>query len=710
MRYRNKLALVLAAYFLTAKLGLSLDALSGVAATVWPPSGIALSALLLGGYSLWPSIALGALLANLSAGVPAAAAAGIMAGNTLEALAGAFLARLFGRLRGARLETVRGALALIGPAALASTAISASVGATSAWLGGVVRGGGFGQVWLNWWVGDVLGVLLVTPLVLALPALREQDWTRQRLVEAAGALTFLFTTGALIFGTPQSGWAAPRAYFVFPPLIWAALRFGQSGGAIATFVLASMAVLGTAAGLGPFVLETRAESLLALQTFMGSVAVTILVLGAVSTERARESADRKQLEAQLVIADRLAAVGTLAAGVGHEINNPLSYLMMNLDAARRLLERRGRPEAEAELGELLGTAREGAERIRHIVGDLRTLARDEAEARGPVDVRRVLDACAQIAENQIRHRARLVKEYGPVPPVSANEGRLAQVFLNLLVNAAQAITEGRADDNTIRVVTRLDAGFVVIEISDTGVGIEPALQRRLFEPFFTTKPIGAGTGLGLSVCHAIVTSIEGSITVRSEPGAGATFRVALPALDAPEPASPPAPIEAPSGAPRDVPNEASREGTPLRILIVEDEKPIARSLARLLGGHHVTLASSGREAVTLWSERDYDFVLCDLLMPELTGMDVYDEIRRVRPGSEQRMVFMTGGAFTARAQAFLATVPNRTLLKPFAPDELLRLVAASAAAPARVSEGPRAPPSGAGDTGRDDSGRSQRSR
>jgi signal transduction histidine kinase/CheY-like chemotaxis protein len=663
--YLAKFLVVLTAYFVTGRLGLSLDAVSGVAATVWPPSGIALAALLLGGRSLWPAVTLGALSVNLAVGVPAAAAAGIALGNTLEAVLGAHLVGRFARFREAPFDTVRDALVLVVFAAFLSTAVSASIGSTSAWLAGRVPSGDFGIVWWNWWVGDILGVLLVTPLVFGVRALAWQSWAWLRLLEACLALAVLCGVGALIFGADSSSRIVLHAYFVFPPLLWAALRFCQPGAAVATFVLAAAAILGTAAGHGPFVESTRAENLLALQTFMGSVALIVLVLGVMSTERARDLADRKQLESQLVIADRLAAVGTLAAGVGHEINNPLAFLIMNLDAAQELAGRQVQRGAEGarELSELLGTLQEGADRIRCIVTDLKTLARDEGAARGPTDVHKVLDSCAQIAGNQIRHRARLLKEYGRVPAADANEGRLAQVFLNLLINAAQAIPEGHADDNFIRVVTETDAeGRVVVEFSDSGVGIEQQLQSRLFEPFFTTKPVGEGIGLGLSVCHAIVTDLGGSIAVQSEPGAGTTFRVVLPAHPGAGPAATPTPV---------------REGTSgtLRVLIVEDEARLAEAMARTLRQHEVTLADSGKRALELCKKQDYDLILCDLLMAEVTGMDVYEELGRLRPGYQQRMVFMTGGAFTAKAQTFLATVPNRTLYKPFTPDELTELVA-----------------------------------
>jgi signal transduction histidine kinase len=666
-RYLAGFFLVLVPYFVTGRLGLSLDAVGGVAAAVWPPSGIALAALLLGGSRLWPAVALGAFSVNWTAGVPAAAAAGIAFGNTLEALVGAHFVRRFGRFRDAPLDTVHDAVVLVALAALASTTLSATIGATSVWLAGRVASQEYAFVWWHWWIGDALGVLLVTPLAFGARALWRQSWSLERALEAAAALGVLCLVAALVFGADPSSRIVLHAYFVFPPLLWAALRFGQPGASVATFVLAGAAIVGTASGLGPFVQSTRAEDLLALQTFMASVALTVLLLGVRSTERAREMADRQQLESQLVVADRLAAVGTLAAGIGHEINNPLAFVIMNLDAAQEVAGRQLQQGAgdAPELRELLGTAQEGADRIRRIVSDLKALARDEGAARAPIDVHKVLDSCVRIAGNQIRHRARLLQEYGRVPPVDANEGRLAQVFLNLLINASQAIPEGKADDNFIRVATATDAdGSVVVELSDSGVGIEPRLQSRLFEPFFTTKPVGEGIGLGLSVCHAIVTAWGGSIAVQSTPGKGTTFRVVLPAHRDAAPAEPAA-----------VARETASGSSPLRVLIVEDDDLVAKSLARALRKHEVTVASDGRAGVALCKDHDYDVILCDLLMPQMTGMDVYEEVCRLRPGYEQRIVFMTGGAFTARAQSFLATVPNRTLHKPFTPSEVRSLVA-----------------------------------
>jgi len=389
----------------------------------------------------------------------------------------------------------------------------------------------------------------------------------------------------------------------------------------------------------------------------------------------RDLTERKQMQARLLLADRMVSVGTLAAGVAHEINNPLAYVMTNLEmvAARRLppvVERLRDLETEAatQLADdvaraiaMIDVAREGSERMRDIVRDLRTFTRAaDEEKRAAVDVRRVLDASINLAWNEIRHRARLVKEYDEVPPIVANEARLGQVFLNLVVNAAQALQVGAASENFIRVATSTDrAGHVVVEVSDTGPGIPEEILDRVFDPFFTTKPVGVGTGLGLWICQGIVTSLGGHITAESKPGGGATFRVLLPSATTVEQASSEPPRIAPAAPPRE---------KRLRLLVVDDEIAIGRTLAIALGDvFDVSTATSGREALALieGGEREFDVVLCDLMMPDVSGMDVYERVVVHAPSLARRFVFVTGGAFTDRARAFIERVQTPVIEKPF---------------------------------------------
>jgi signal transduction histidine kinase len=236
----------------------------------------------------------------------------------------------------------------------------------------------------------------------------------------------------------------------------------------------------------------------------------------------------RHMEARLRVADRMASMGTVAAGVAHEINNPLAFVVGNLEFIANSL-RELPAEATAEIRESLEDARHGTERVRRIVRDLKVFSRPDDEGLGPVDVRRLLDSSISFAANEIRHRARLVREYAEVPEVHGNSGRLGQVFVNLLVNAAQAIPEGAADLHRIRVVIRPDgARRVAVEVHDTGGGIPEAIRDRIFEPFFTTRPVGMGTGLGLAICHGIITEMGGQISVDSAVGQGTVVRVSLP--------------------------------------------------------------------------------------------------------------------------------------------------------------------------------------
>jgi len=246
---------------------------------------------------------------------------------------------------------------------------------------------------------------------------------------------------------------------------------------------------------------------------------------------ARNITERKQMQARLLLADRLASVGTLAAGVAHEINNPLAFVLSNLgflEEECQLLRDELPRERLGEMEDVLRETKQGAERVRHIVRDLRTLSRDEGEQLSDVDVRAVIESSLGLVRNELRHRARLVKDFEPVPMVRASEGRLGQVLLNLLINAAHAVPDGKPGQNEVRVRLRAIAGRVVIEVMDTGCGIAPEVRDRIFDPFFTTKPVGMGTGLGLSICHGIVTGMGGDITVESEVGRGSTFRITLP--------------------------------------------------------------------------------------------------------------------------------------------------------------------------------------
>jgi len=372
-------------------------------------------------------------------------------------------------------------------------------------------------------------------------------------------------------------------------------------------------------------------------------------------EASRRGTERDDMESRLAFADRMASVGTLAAGVAHELNNPLMYVLSNLHITREEIdschEATWREHARQQLDEAI----HGAVRMQNIVRDLKTFSRVDDEQRGDVDVQSVLESSINICWNEVRHRATLERDFGATPPVDANESRLGQVFLNLLINAAQAMPARGVSANRITVRTYTDAkGWAVIEVIDNGTGIEPGRMSRVFEPFFTTKGVSEGTGLGLSICRNIVRDAGGTIEVRSELDRGATFVVRLPAST--REASVDTPLAPPTATP----------GARACVIVVDDEPLVGRSIRRALRGHEVEVFTSGQEAITrLCSGAPFDVVFCDLMMPQVSGMEVFRRVCEQCPDVASRFVFMTGGAFTQPAREFLERTPLLCLEKPF---------------------------------------------
>jgi PAS domain S-box-containing protein len=383
----------------------------------------------------------------------------------------------------------------------------------------------------------------------------------------------------------------------------------------------------------------------------------------------RDVSDRKKLEAQLRLTETMSTVGTLAAGMAHEINNPLTYVIANLEYLAQRLPQHGPWLGERQAREwvaALNEAREGASRVQRIVKDLKDASRSDQDHYGDVDVEQVLESTLKLAANELQHHARIVREYSRVPTVSGNASRLGQVFLNLLVNAAHAIREGAAHENEIRLVLRSDPkGHVVIEIHDTGSGIPEEHLARLFEPFFTTKDVGEGTGLGLFICHRIVSDLGGMIEVESSLGTGSVFRVLLPPSDQPS-ARLEVVIERPA--------TAARRG---RILVVDDDTLVAKALSRLLAEHHdvTALTSAGDALLRLESGERFDLIFCDLMMPVTTGVEFHERLRLLAQDQAERTIFITGGAFTDASRKFLETTANDRLEKPFDQTKLRQIVA-----------------------------------
>jgi signal transduction histidine kinase/CheY-like chemotaxis protein len=376
----------------------------------------------------------------------------------------------------------------------------------------------------------------------------------------------------------------------------------------------------------------------------------------------------RKLQKQTIQNDRVIALGTLAASVAHEINNPLTYVLANSDALAAeidalelmLTDSQGPPlaAARAALGRIRDTLvpiRSGTSRIAGITRDLRTFTRPDESTLSRVDIRTVVESVLRLVAKEVEARALLVLDVKDTPAVIGNEARLVQVVLNLLVNAFQALPSDEPSRNQVHVATRTDGERVVIEVADSGPGVPPAYRQLIFEPFFSTKEIGQGSGLGLFVCRNIVRGFSGEIEVDDRPGGGALFRVTLPAAGAAEAAvvAPPPPPPAPRGG---------------HVVLIDDDTMVARALALQLreAGYRVTTFSDGQTGIDgLLSSGDVDLVFCDLMMTGMTGIELAERLAIAAPEIANRLVLMTGGAFSPAAREFVARHRERTVEKPF---------------------------------------------
>lgn len=373
---------------------------------------------------------------------------------------------------------------------------------------------------------------------------------------------------------------------------------------------------------------------------------------------ARDISARKRIEQELVRADRLASIGMMSAAVAHEINNPLAYVQLCLQFLDRELPALVPVAARDRVMEQVRNASHGIDRVATIVRDLRSYSRVDSGEVGSVDITTCIEQAIKLVDSEVRRRAKLVRDFTPVPPVHANASRLEQVFVNLIVNAAQAIGDGDPREHEIRVSVRRHGDAVVVEIRDTGAGIAPELRERIFEPFFSTKAVGVGTGLGLAVCRSIVEQFGGRIEVGDAPR-GALLAITLPIEHVPTPTDEPT---------------ARR----LRVLIVDDEPLVRRALATVLGSEHdVILAEHGQDAIAKLADHPVDVVVCDVMMPVMNGKAFYEHLLVHDPALARRFIFITGGSM-GPASAFLEQVQAYVLPKPFEVAKVLELVAAAA--------------------------------
>ncbi|CAN5189848.1 hypothetical protein BH23GEM2_BH23GEM2_09820 [soil metagenome] len=526
-----ELTVLAALYVIAARFGLALDAVAGFATLVWAPTGIAFAALLLRGYRLWPGVAVGALLANLWAGAPAGAALGIALGNTLEAVIATYSLRQIPGFR-ASLERLVDVLAFVLLAAVLSTVVSATIGTTTLRLFGILTVGETAAAWRTWWLGDMIGALVVAPVILVWGSTHRALPEPRRLLETLALAATVITASLLVFTFPVTrGTQAAQAYLLFPPLIWAALRFGRRGAVTATFAASVIAVWGTINGGGAFAAATLYQSLQELQIFMGVLATTFLLLGASMSERRRAHQELRLARETAESANR--AKAEFLAVVSHELRTPLNAIsgygeMLTMELSGPLT---------SQQKDSVSRIQRNAQHLLTLIEEVLSFARNEAGrlrfATTSVCVQAALSELEPLVGAELQKKElRFLQE----PPendlrVRADPEKLRQILLNLVGNAIKFTPPG----GQISVGAARGSDSARIWVSDTGVGIPPDKLDRVFEPFYQVDGGSTrrypGFGLGLAIALDFARAMDGDMRIESSPGGGTTVSVLLPLAD-----------------------------------------------------------------------------------------------------------------------------------------------------------------------------------
>jgi signal transduction histidine kinase len=537
--YFAKLALLFLVYFVTAKIGLSLGAVSGFATLVWPPTGIALAAMLLLGYRYWPSIALGAFLVNFLTGASLPVAFGISAGNTLEALIGAYLLIRFTKIH-ISLERVRDVMGLIFFGAIGSTLVSATIGTTSLYAGGIISSSALNETWVAWWVGDALGNLIIAPLILVLSARFRYPVVPQRIIKAIAPVALLIAVSFVVFyGLPRLGVGPFHFYYiVFPMLVWIALKFGQRGGVIATFIVSFIAIWGTVATHDSSADLTLGQSLLLLQSFIGIMAATFMTMAAVVSEREQTQKQEQQLlqKAALLTKQRARlkalnmAKDEFISIASHQLRTPATgikqYLGMLLESYAGKLTKRQH--------EFVETAYDSNERMLKIINDLLHVARlDAGKLRLEKDTHNITKLMTDIVEQQSkelekRNQTLIYKPGRKRVNALVDKDMLRMVLENIIDNASKYSHE----NGMVKVSVTQTDDYAHLQISDSGIGIDEKHHKKLFQKFSRIENANSsyinGSGLGLYWAKKVVDLHGGTISLASQLDKGSTFTISLP--------------------------------------------------------------------------------------------------------------------------------------------------------------------------------------
>ena len=606
-------------YFVAGKLSLNLAFVHASASPVWPPAGIALAVLLLLGFRMWPAIFIGAFLVNVITAGNIATSLGIAAGNTLEAVCGAWLVNRFAD--GVRVfDRPQGVFKFALFAAI-STMLSPTLGVTSLALGDFASWADYGDIWVTWWLGDAAGNLVVAPLVLLWARVPGWTWNRREATEVGILLFLLFLLGELVFG----GWVSPSsknypiAFMCGPVVLWTAFRFTQRETATGIFILSSIAIWGTLRGLGPFVMATENESLLTLQAWTAVLTITAMALSSAMMERRRIESALQEQKAVVEAANR--TKDNFLAMLSHELRTPLTPVISALDTLET------GPLSAQEATNALAMIRRNVELESQLIDDLLDLtriAKDKLQLKfDPIDVHRALSNIFEICrpEADVKNIRIHMNLRAGAHHVCADAAKFQQIIWNLLKNAIKFTPQsGEIAISSANPVPQV----LNISVRDSGVGIEPDLMERIFDPFeqgnrSVERGFG-GLGLGLAISKSLAQAHGGTLTARSEGrNQGSTFTVSLQTI------SPPRQLPIQDGDNADVPRRS------LRILLVDDHHDTCDALEKLLirRGHLVAATHDVRSAMETAVRNRFDLLISDISLPDGTGMDLLMQLRAI---------------------------------------------------------------------------------
>jgi signal transduction histidine kinase len=636
-------------YFVAGKLALKLAFLHASASPVWPPTGIALAALLLLGYRVWPAIFIGAFLVNATTVGSIATSLGIATGNTLEALCGAWLVNHFaGGLH--VFDRPQNVFKFAG-AAILSTIVSPTFGLTSLALGGFADWANYGTIWMTWWLGDFAGALVVAPLILLWSTARPRRWTRRDAVEVGVLLFLLFAVTEAVFG----GWISvsarnyPISFICGPIVIWTAFRFTQRETATGIFLLSAIAIWGTLHGFGPFSMQTENQSLITLQAWTAVLTITAMALSSAMAEHRRAQATLEQQKSAVEAANR--TKDNFLAMLTHELRTPLTPVLAALD----MLERE--PGSSQDAKSALAMARRNVELEGQLIDDLLDLTRiakhklqlkfDSLDAHETIaNVAEICRAEADARQLHLQLHLRAGAHY-----VSADTAKFQQIIWNLLKNAIK-FTPAHGDITISS--TNPEPQLLAISVRDTGVGIDSEIMELIFNPFEqgerSFQQRYGGLGLGLAISKSLAQAHGGTLTAKSEGrDRGSTFVLSMHTVSPPKTAATKSPE--PIGT------------RPLRILLVEDHQDTCAALEKLLirRGHLVAATHSMRSAMETAARNQFDLLISDIALPDGNGAELMTYLHAI---SGMRGIAISGFGMNGDIERSLEAGFAEHLIKP----------------------------------------------